>query len=495
MRKMSRDLPWVLLLGFIALAQAPATAQTRPAADTRGQAEAAHDGSEPAQAGQQAEAERIAEEAASAEAAATQEAVEKAKAIQVTVDPEAVEREARASANNDARIAAAVTAALARSAEIEDLVVDVNAGVVALSGNVAEESQRARAVNLAKGVDGVVEVENQLELTTDLRTRLRATMRELQLKLTRLVAGIPVLLVAIAIVALGAYGGRFVAYRLPWLGTNSGNPYLEGLVRRGIQLLLLVSSIIVALDLLGTTKLVGALLGSAGLVGLTLGFAFRDIAENYIAGFMLSLRRPFAPGDHVVIDGNEGRVVSLSSRATILMTPDGNHLRLPNATVFKAIILNYTANPKRRVSVATDIDAGESIQAAQDAGLAAIDAIEGILDDPPPRMIVRGYDSSGIKLEFQAWIDQTHNDPLKTRSAATHAIKRAFAERDIEPARSVQYVVQAGEDPRLSARAPRHEPPVAHDTTVDAALEPQLEHAQQEQADINLIANGGERSE
>lgn len=433
--------------------------------------------------------------AARADAAATQEAVEKAKAIQVVVDPDAVEREARATASKDARIAAAVTAALARSAQIEELGVSVNAGVVALSGSVAEEAVRVRAENLAKGVDGVIEVDNQLQLTTDLRTRLRATMRELQARLARLVAGIPLLLVAVAIVALGAYGGRVVAYRLPWFGAASDNPYLEGVVRRGIQLFLLASSIVVALDLLGTTKLVGALLGSAGLVGLTLGFAFRDIAENYIAGFMLSLRRPFAPGDHVVIDGNEGRVVSLSARATILMTMDGNHLRLPNATVFKAIILNYTANPKRRVSVATDIDGGESIQAAQDAGLAAVNAIDGILDDPPPRMIVRSYDSAGIKLEFQAWIDQTTSDPLKTRSAATHAIKRAFVERGIEPARSVQFIVQGGEDPRLSARTRHAEDAIAHDTGVDAALEPQLKHAQMEQAEINLIPKGGERSE
>ena len=59
-------------------------------------------------------------------------------------------------------------------------------------------------------------------------------------------------------------------------------------------------------------------------------------------------RQPFRANDHVVIDSFEGRVIRLTSRATVLMTPDGNHLRLPNAMVFRSVILNYTRNPSRR---------------------------------------------------------------------------------------------------------------------------------------------------
>src|SRR5690606_6551142 len=97
--------------------------------------------------------------------------------------------------------------------------------------------------------------------------------------------------------------------------------------------------VVLALDLVGWTAAAGAVLGSAGVVGLVLGFAFKDIAENYIAGVLLSLRRPFAPGDHVRIDAHEGKIVALTSRATMMMTLDGNELRLPNALVFKAVIM------------------------------------------------------------------------------------------------------------------------------------------------------------
>ncbi|MEZ5537828.1 MAG: mechanosensitive ion channel [Thiolinea sp.] len=70
--------------------------------------------------------------------------------------------------------------------------------------------------------------------------------------------------------------------------------------------------------------------------------------ENYIASILLSLRNPFQVNDFVSIDGHDGNVLRLTSRATILISPDGNHIRIPNATVFKAVITNFTRHPERR---------------------------------------------------------------------------------------------------------------------------------------------------
>jgi small-conductance mechanosensitive channel len=82
--------------------------------------------------------------------------------------------------------------------------------------------------------------------------------------------------------------------------------------------------------------------------------------ENYIASILLSLRQPFSPNDHVVIEGYEGLVLRLTSRATLLMSFDGNHIRIPNAMVYKSVIVNYTRNPRRRISfqvgVGTDVN-------------------------------------------------------------------------------------------------------------------------------------------
>ena len=110
-------------------------------------------------------------------------------------------------------------------------------------------------------------------------------------------------------------------------------------------------------------------LGAAGVAGLAVGFAVKDTIENYVASVMLSVRQPFRPNDHVVIDGKEGRVIRLTSRATVLMTLDGNHLRIPNGAVFKAVILNYTRNAERRFDFKLGVDADDDAQAAATLGV------------------------------------------------------------------------------------------------------------------------------
>ena len=100
--------------------------------------------------------------------------------------------------------------------------------------------------------------------------------------------------------------------------------------------------VLLALDILDLTALVGAVLGTVGVVGLAIGFAFKDIVENYLAGLLLSIRRPFALNDLVLIESHEGRVVRLTPSELILMTLEGNHVRIPNATVFKSFIYNFS---------------------------------------------------------------------------------------------------------------------------------------------------------
>jgi small-conductance mechanosensitive channel len=94
-----------------------------------------------------------------------------------------------------------------------------------------------------------------------------------------------------------------------------------------------IAGLVVALDILNATELLGAVLGAAGVAGLALGFAVRDTIENFIASILLSLRQPFGPRDFVDIDGVQGSVARLTSRATILVSPDGNQIRIPNAAV------------------------------------------------------------------------------------------------------------------------------------------------------------------
>ena len=408
-----------------------------------------------------------------------------------TPNPKQVTAEARIGAREDSQTASAVAALLLRQPALTAVSVEVHAGIVTLDGKVPEDIDRTRAAALARQVHGVTEVINAVQLDANLHTRFESALDQVKGKFVRLLAATPLLLAAIAIVLLAAWFGRYLAGRTHWLRLRSPNPYLDGLLRRIIQTLAVLAGVLVALDLLGATALVGAVLGSAGVVGLAFGFAFKDIAENYIAGVLLSLRRPFAPGDHLVIDKYEGKVVALTSRATLLMTLDGNRLSLPNALVFKSVVLNYSVNPKRRFDFNVPIDAGASIRAAQQAAMTQIAKVAGVLVDPAPSWAVDGYAAGGIVLRFFGWVDQRESDPGKVRSEALRVVKAAFSNANIEGPRSVQYVITTPAPPNERAQAAQPvaapEPADSGDTSVNRDIDAQLAAAQQATDEHNLL--------
>ena len=316
----------------------------------------------------------------------------------------------------------------------------VEDGVVRLDGEVENDSQRRLAGLIATQSPGTARVDNQLQLSTDLAIRLRAGFEQVVAKLVRLLTAAPLLLVAIAIVLLLGWLGRFFSKRLHWMRLRSHNPYMDGLLRGLVRIVFVLAGLLIALDLLGATALVGAVLGSAGVVGLVLGFAFKDIAENYIAGILLSLRKPFAPGDHIVVEKNEGKVVALTSRVTILITLDGNHLQLPNALVFKSVLLNYSRNPKRRFEFTTAIGSNTPWNDALELGIATLASVRGVLADPAPSVQIQELGADGATLRFMGWIDQRDNDLLKTRSEAMRLVRRALREGGIHPPSPTQRV-------------------------------------------------------
>lgn len=321
-----------------------------------------------------------------------------------------------------------------------------------------------------------------------------ATLGLVQAKLAELVAFSPLLLAALLIVLFASWFGGFVTRRLHWIRLRTDNPYMDGLIRTIVRTFIIVLGVVLALQLVGATAAVGAVLGSAGVVGLVLGFAFKDIAENYIAGVLLSLRRPFAPGDHVRIDAHEGKIVALTSRATMLMTLDGNELRLPNALVFKAVITNFSTNTKRRFDFRISIDPAQSIRISHELALRQIASIEGVLTDPGPSWVVQEYAPTGIVLQFFGWVDQRASDLGKVRSEAIRLVKAEFARAGIEQPRSVQHVVMSRE--RSDDRAvDTHEPLHAGDadTSVNRDIDEQLAEAQQQMDDNRNLLTPGDK--
>ena len=334
-----------------------------------------------------------------------------------------------AGAEDDAAIAQRLEQIYAEIPALERVDVSVRQGVVFLSGETATDAAGDRAVSIARRVSGVVTVEDRVERTLDIEGNVSPFVLDTQHFLTRLARSWPVYVIVLTVFCLILLAGHFLASWQGFWNRVAPNPFLGRLLSQTVRVFAFAIAVFVALGMLGATALLGALAGVAGIVGLALGFAVRDTIENYIASILLSVRQPFRAQDHVVINDREGIVVRLTSRATVLMTLDGNHLRIPNADVFKGIILNYTRNPERRFAFELGVDAEDDPVAAMETGLKAISKLDFVLDDPAPNAVIVKVGDSSIILSFTGWVDQTNADFLKARSLAIRAAKTVIEEQ------------------------------------------------------------------
>lgn len=237
---------------------------------------------------------------------------------------------------------------------------------------------------------------------------------------------LPLALVALTVFGvLTALASRFTRPGRFW-SRLAPNDFIADIYRRVARLVVVIGALVLALDILGATAFLGTVLGAAGLIGLAVGFAVRDTVENFIASVMLSLRQPFGPNDLVDIEGDQGFVLRLSSRATILLSLDGNQIRIPNARVFKARIVNYSAQPERRFEFRLGLDTDADLAAARDIALATLGGLAFVLRDPSPEVWVEEVGDSNVVMTFTAWVDQTRTNPQVARGEAIRVTKTAL---------------------------------------------------------------------
>lgn len=407
-------------------------------------------------------------------------------------DPEPVS-EARAVI--DERIRNDLQALFDRVPSLNRLTVHVDAGVVRLDGIVVNAEVRRRAVELATSMDDVRFVDNRIEESTSLEEQLRPTWARLRELAYGTVAKLPLLAVSLAILALSIAAGSLLAR---WRGPSilqARNPFLQGLIRRTLQAALVLLGLVLALDLIGATALVGAVVGTAGLAGLALGLAFKDIAENYLAGVLLALRQPFAQNDQIRVDAFEGKVVRLTPRETILMRADGNHVRLPNAMIFRSPLVNFTRNPLRRFEFEAGIGTRDDLIRARDVGVTALLATDGVLRSPPPEVLVTALGDSTVTMSFSGWLDQHETEYLRVRSEAIRMVKAHLEEAGLTMPSPEFGVEVHGElatarppaTPSGAAAVSAPQTRTASDVSVDRTLDEQIAADRRQDDEANLL--------
>ncbi len=346
-------------------------------------------------------------------------------------------------ASNDSEIAKRLAGILQSTGWFERPQVSVAQGVAFLDGRTRDQEHRRWAGALAENTQDVVAVVNRIEVATDVETTLGRATNELIDIYWQAVRSWPVAVVAALIVlvtwaiakAATAIFRRYLVYRV-------ASPLLRSILARALTIPIYVLGIYFVLQIAGLTRLALTILGGTGILGIIVGFAFRDIAENFLASVLLSSRNPFRSGDLIEIAGHTGIVQNLNTRSTVLLTLSGNHIQIPNATVYKSTITNFSSNPTRLATFVVGIGYDSSAAEAQSLMLNVLREHPAVRSAPEPLVLLEELGAATVTLRASYWFDSAIHAPNRINSALLRQTKNALVSGGIslpDPAREVVF--------------------------------------------------------
>ena len=283
---------------------------------------------------------------------------------------------------------------------------------------------------------------NLSDMFGSLLDKLEGWLEALILLLPNLAVAILIVLVTVFVARLVRRGVRSV------LNRTSSYAQVNNLLATIVYAIVLAVGTFIALGIVGADKAVTSLLAGAGIIGLALGFAFQDLAANFIAGVLLSIRRPFVEGDLIETGDYMGVVEDVNLRATKIRTFQGQIAIIPNADVFQNPVENYSTG-RRRVDLSCGVAYGDDLEQARTVALDAVKGLDFVNQDRPVDLYYNEFGDSSVNFVLRYWIDfRGQVDFLKAQSEGIIALKKAFDEAGITipfPIRTLDFGVVGGE--------------------------------------------------
>ena len=170
-----------------------------------------------------------------------------------------------------------------------------------------------------------------------------------------------------------------------------------------------------------------------GLGSVAVGFAFRDVLQNYLAGILLLLTEPFRIGDQIIFGSYEGTVEDIQARATFVRTYDGRRVVIPNGELFTNSVLVNTAFEKRRLEYDVMVGYGDDADRAKRLIVEAMAECESVLRDPRPDVLTFELAGSGVNIRARWWVEPPQKrDTLESRDQVLSAVKRKLQSHGID---------------------------------------------------------------
>ncbi len=269
--------------------------------------------------------------------------------------------------------------------------------------------------------------------------------------LETIVTMLPNFLIAIIIILLTVFVAKIVRnFTSRMMNRITKNIAMNRLTASITFFLVLTIGMFISLRVLNLDKTLTSLLAGLGIAGLALGFAFKDIASNFIAGIYLALKSPINVGDIVDYQGAMGHVKEIGLRSSTIKTFQGQDVVIPNRMIMEEKYTHYSINGERRIDLEVGISYGDDLEKVEKVVLSAINKITFINKTKPVDLYFNAFGDSSIVFSVRYWVKYMPNDHiiyLKAVSEGIKNIKAAFDKNDITipfPIRTLDFGIKGG---------------------------------------------------
>lgn len=244
---------------------------------------------------------------------------------------------------------------------------------------------------------------------------------------------VPQILLAIVVLVVFVLLGRLVATLVRKAlssTTDRSDSFLDvmsRLARGGVVFL----GVLVALVIAVPSVDLAAVIGGLGISSVAIGFAFKDILQNTLAGLLLLFRQPFEIGDQIEVAGHTGTVEAITIRETRLKTYDGQRILIPNSDVYSSSVRVQTAYDVKRSVIAVGVDYDADLERATQVALEAVEGVEGVESDPAPQTLYTQLGTSTIDFDVRYWTSSRQADIRTVQDRVVVALTNALNEAGI----------------------------------------------------------------
>lgn len=262
-----------------------------------------------------------------------------------------------------------------------------------------------------------------------MKTLLQEIWKELNKFFLEILDAAPLLIIALVLTMFyfwlsKKFRRRFITY----LQKKADDPLQINFLSEILRMVNWIIGGLVFLFIIGKQNVISSILGAGAISAFVIGFAFKDIGENFLAGIILAFKRPFKIGDIVMIQDIEGSIVGLDLRETHMKTFDGKDVYIPNGMIIKNPLYNYTIDGFLRQQFILSFDYGTDLQLARKVLLDTVNKIPGVLQDSKSaKTLIQDPGAYKISIITQYWIN-TINSPQSSSEIKSMVIKDSMEE-------------------------------------------------------------------